>query len=124
MTKRKRTSRLDRVVPGVGRLTARCPSLDARKVWDSLVTELFDTGRLEILRQLKAGTLTFREVLDAQRRGALTYAADSVVLSRPLWPAVGLADDGTITGDGWLAIAADAKDVWWWGTRGRESRPC
>ncbi|MSR07674.1 MAG: hypothetical protein EXR93_11500 [Gemmatimonadetes bacterium] len=100
--------RLDRVVPGIGRLTARCPSADIRRTWDALLTELYDTGRLEILRLLKRGALTFREVLDAQRRNALTYVGDSVVLARPLWVAVGLDAEGQETGAGWLATAAPA----------------
>jgi integrase len=104
-----RTIRVDRVIPGVGRITARCPDRKTKRTWDGLVTTLYDTGRLEILRQLKAGSLTFREVLNAERTGKLTYVAESVTLSRPLWASVGLdKTTGNSTGDGWLATAAPA----------------
>ncbi len=104
-----RRTRLDRIMPGIGRFTHRCPSAEELKKWDALLTKLWDTGRLELLRQLKAGSITFRELLDMERRDQLHYATDNIVLARSLWEAVGLAADGTPTGTGWLAGAARAE---------------
>lgn len=110
MTRRnQRRFQLDRRIPRVGRFTNRAPNAEVRKEWNALLSKLRDTGRLELLRQLKAGYITFRELIDADRRDALHYATDSLVLARALWASVGLdANTGQVMEGGWLTQSADA----------------
>ena len=98
------TYRLDRRFPGVGRIavasgaTTRAP-LRAR---NDLLTRLFDKGRLDILRAIKAGHVTVTEVLDADRRDALnSLTGDTKVLSRRFWDAV----------DEWLPTSARGAET-------------
>jgi integrase len=53
---------------------------------DALLTKLYTTGRLELLRALKRGDLTINELYAADMAGTLTaFAPTDVVLKRPLW---------------------------------------
>src|SRR5207249_9134360 len=96
--------RVDRVFPSVGRINlvsgATTRAEHAKR--DALLTELYDTGRLELLRAIKAHRLTINEVYSAQRAGRLGFVAADVALQQKLWAAVGLAPDSKETGEGWL----------------------
>jgi integrase len=89
--KPKRLSfRVDRVFPSVGRINlvsgATTRAEHAKR--DALLTELYDTGRLELLRAIKAHRLTINEVYSAQRAGRLGFVAADVALQRNLWKAL------------------------------------
>ncbi len=96
----KRSYRVDRVFPGVGRINlvsgARTRAEFAKR--DALLSELYETGRLEILHAIRAHHLTINEVYSAQRSGRLDFTPASVVLGRKLWPAV----------EEWLLMSAPA----------------
>ena len=81
---------LRRQFKGVGqiRLATGTRSKKQLEAYSALLTKLYQTGRIDLLRALKRREITLREVLDADRRDALTYEAASVILARPLWPAV------------------------------------
>lgn len=82
--------RVDRVFPGVGRINlvsgATARAEHAKR--DALLTELYDTGRLELLGAIKAHRLTINEVYSAQRAGRLGFVAAGVALQRNLWEAL------------------------------------
>lgn len=98
--KRQPNLRVDRVFPGVGRinLVSGATTKAEHKKRDALLTELYDTGRLELLRAIKRRRLTINEVYGAQRAGRLGFVASDVVLRRNVW-------DGL---DGWLPQSAKA----------------
>ena len=66
-----------------------------------MLTELFDTGRLELLRAIKDRNLTINEVFSAQRTGRMGFLATDVVLQRPLWDAL----------DAWLPTSGRAPET-------------
>jgi integrase len=82
--------RVDRVFPSVGRINlvsgATTRAEHAKR--DALLTELYDTGRLELLRAIKSHQLTINEVFSAQRAGRLGFVASDVALQRRLWSAL------------------------------------
>ncbi len=107
---KQRRFRVDRIFTGVGRICmesgARTRAEHTKR--DAVLTELADTGRLDILRAIKAGRVTINEVFAAQRAGRLGFVASDMILARNLWEAVGLDADGLPTGSGWLRSAAKA----------------
>ena len=82
--------RVDRVFPSVGRinLVSGAATRAEHTKRDALLTELYDTGRLELLRAIKAHRLTINEVYSAQRAGRLGFVAADVALQRNLWEAL------------------------------------
>lgn len=79
--------RLNRVVRGVGRIqnsTGTRSRKELRRL-DAIVTKLAERGQLEALRLFKAGKLSPRELVDADREGRLDrIVADRKILA-PLW---------------------------------------
>ena len=76
---------------GIGSMAGQPPHLVGRAFLerfgikrDALLTELYDTGRLELLRAIKAHRLTINEVYSAQRAGRLGFVAADVALQRNL----------------------------------------
>lgn len=82
--------RLDRVFPGVGRINV---SSGARRVAEftkrnALLDELYETGRLDLLRAIKAQRLAVVEVFAAQRAHQLSFLSADVLVRRDLWDEV------------------------------------
>lgn len=86
-----RSFEIDRRFQGVGRIRMSSGTRSKRvfRKLDSLLTELYEDGRLEVLRAIRDGRVSLREVYDAKRRGVLTYEPTELVLRRPLWREVG-----------------------------------
>ncbi|PYO40433.1 MAG: hypothetical protein DMD33_17585 [Gemmatimonadetes bacterium] len=84
----KGSFRLDRIFPGVGRINLSSGAKTAAEYRkrDALLSELYETGHLELLRAIRARRLTVAEVFAAQRTQRLSYLAADVLLTRPLWP--------------------------------------
>ena len=87
---RRQSFRVDHVFPGVGRinLVGGAATRAEHTKRDALLTELYDTGRLELLRAIKTRKLTINEVFSAQRAGQLGFVATDVALQRNLWEAL------------------------------------
>ncbi len=81
------TFRLDRIFPGVGRvnLSSGARTVAEYRKRDALLSELYETGRLDVLRAIQTRRLTVAEVFAAQRTQRLSYLAADVLLTRPLW---------------------------------------
>lgn len=93
-TKRKRTikKRLERIVPGIGRVSIRtgARSLEEHKARVALFDRLLEAGQLDTINLLLSGEVSWMELRQAQRKNRLrsdTLAAD-VALARGLWQAV------------------------------------
>lgn len=85
------TFRLDRVFPGLGRIAVASGATTATefKKRDALLTRLYDQGRLDLLRAIKAHSYTVTEVYAADREGRLDHlTGERAVLTRPLWSTV------------------------------------
>lgn len=84
--------RLDRVFPGVGRLAVAsgATTREEFKKRNALLTRLYDHGRLDLLRAIKAGTYTTTEVYAAERADPTlaSLTGERAILSRPLWATV------------------------------------
>ena len=95
-----RRFRVDRLFPGVGRicLESGAKTRAEHTKRDAILTELWDTGRIDILRAIKSGRVTLNEVYGAQRAGRLGFVATDMILERPLWDTVGLDTEGKATG--------------------------
>jgi len=110
-SKGKRASyRLDRVIPGVGRIQAKVGSATLKdyKSADALVTRLAEQGRLDLLRGLRNGLLTVPELRDAERRGALAGLEGGIVARRPLLREAKRAIDA-------MRCSAVTRDYYWRG---------
>jgi integrase len=68
---------IDRAFPGVGRIKkASGTTLPAvRRKMNKMLTELYETGRLDLLRDIRDNRLTLMEALDAWQRRALDSLA-------------------------------------------------
>lgn len=79
--------RFDREFPGVGRfwMSSGAKTLVEFRKRDALLSELYETGRLDVLQAILARRLTIAEVFSAQRTQRLSYLAADVLLGRPLW---------------------------------------
>lgn len=109
--KGKRASyRLDRVIPGVGRIQAKVGSASLRdyESANALVTKLAEQGRLDLLRALRAGGLSVPELRDADRRGALAGVEGGIVARRPLLKEARKAIDA-------MRCSAVTRDYYWRG---------
>jgi len=93
--------RLDRIFPGVGRIAVASGATRAAEFHkrDDCLTRLYDKGRLDLLRAIRAGTLTVTEVYAADRQDTLNaLTGDRARLAAPLWTAV----------DAWTPMSAKA----------------
>ena len=81
--KAKRRYRVNRVVPGVGRIQIRARNAQEFKRRDGIITKLAEGGHLETLRLLKRGTLTVTDLVEADRQERLTHLTDDVLAHRP-----------------------------------------
>src|SRR2546425_10677913 len=86
------TYRLDRVFPGVGRIAVASGATTGEgfQKRNALLTRLYDHGRLDLLRAIKAGTYTTTEVYAAERDDPTlaSLTGERAILSRPLWATV------------------------------------
>lgn len=84
--------RLDRVFPGVGRIAvvSGATTREEFKKRNALLTRLYDHGRLDLLRAVKAGTYTVTEVYATEREDPTlaSLTGERAILSRPLWATV------------------------------------
>lgn len=87
---RQRSFRVDRWFGDIGRinLVSGATTRAEHRKRDAMLTELYDTGRLELLRAIKRCDLTINEVFSAQRAGRLGFVANDVKLKRNLWDAL------------------------------------
>ena len=93
--------RIDRRFAGVGRL-ALASGTRNKKRFDALnvmLTELYEDGRLDLLRTLRERRITLQQVYGAKRTGRLPYLASELVLLDPLWACV----------EAWLPDSAPAE---------------
>ena len=82
---RRRSLKIDRVFPGVGRIN-RSSGTHVRETFNAvngMFTQLYLTGRLDLLRQVRARTVEPIVLYDAFRRGRLVEIPDAAAL-RPL----------------------------------------
>ncbi|UCG88819.1 MAG: tyrosine-type recombinase/integrase [Gemmatimonadota bacterium] len=96
--------RIDRMFPGVGRIAIASGATTKAgfKARNGLLTRLYDKGRLDILRAIKAGETTLTEVLEADRSDDLdSLTGDRRVLSQNLWDAV----------EAWLPKSAASRET-------------
>ncbi len=91
-TSKAGTYRIDRVFPGVGRLAVASGATTVAEFnkRNALLARLYDHGRLDLLRAIKAGTYTVTEVYAADREDPKLerLTGDRAILTRPLWKAV------------------------------------
>lgn len=90
-TSKHGTYRLDRVFPGVGRIAVASGATTATeaKKRNALLTQLYDQGRLDLLRAIQARTYTVTEVYAANREDRLNQlTGDRAILARSLWATV------------------------------------
>ncbi len=87
--KRTIKQRIDRVIPGIGRVVLRTGARDRKehqarlRLFDRLV----EAGQLEVVQMLVDGTVTWAELRQAERKKRLhsdALAAD-IAITRPLW---------------------------------------
>lgn len=96
------TLMIDRRFKGVGRLKRASGTTDAEvfKLFQGMLDSLAAAGRLDILKSLKAGTVTFAEVWDIARpqsdRPASLNALPSPETARRLWRTVKGAEAGAL----------------------------
>jgi integrase len=78
------------MVRGVGRIQQSAQTRDSQEYRrrDGVLSKLIEGGHLEVLRAFKAGALTMRELLDADRDGHLATVLRDRVLDVPLKEAV------------------------------------
>jgi len=103
-TSKHGTFKLDRLFQGVGRINLASGATTSAEFHkrDALLTRLYDQGRLDLLKAIKAGTLTVTEVYAADRQGQLdTLTGDRALLSANLWDAV----------KNWTPTSAPAKQT-------------
>ncbi|HXL33681.1 MAG TPA: tyrosine-type recombinase/integrase [Gemmatimonadales bacterium] len=86
------TYRIDRVFPRVGRIAVAsgATTKDEFKKRNGLLTRLYDHGRLDLLRAIKAGTYTVTEVYATERDDPTLarLTGERAILAQPLWAAV------------------------------------
>lgn len=82
--------RIDRRFKGVGRIARASGTTSVKRfrAIDNLLTELYEDGKLDVLRAIRDGTITPLEVYSASRTGRIPYVASEIVLHQKLWPAV------------------------------------
>ena len=82
--------RIDRRFRGVGRI-ALASGTTERKMFrklNTMLSELYEDGHLDILSTIKHQNLSLQEVYQARRTGRLPYLASELVLQRNLWSVV------------------------------------
>ena len=69
--------RIDRRFGSVGRLAIASGTKNVQtwRAYDSMLTELYGDGRLDLLRAIRDRRITLRQVYDARRTGRLPYLA-------------------------------------------------
>ncbi len=84
--------RLDRVFPGVGRIAvvSGATTREEFRKRNALLTRLYDHGRLDLLRAVKAGTYTVTEVYATEREDPTlaSLTGERAILARSLWATV------------------------------------
>jgi integrase len=84
----------DRVFPGVGRIKRSSGTTKLREFRrrDALLTKLFETSALDVLRAFKTGHVSIEEIVAADRGTDPVLTMDRVALHAPLWAAVEAVD--------------------------------
>lgn len=87
--------RFDRRFRGIGRVQASSGTRSLREFRrrDALLTKLYEQGRYDLLRALKAGTLTAGELINADRLESLAGLSGDPMLQRPYLAAARRAFD-------------------------------
>lgn len=82
--------RIDRRFKGVGRIAiaSRTTNRQRFRAYNSMLEELFEDGRLDILRAIRDRQITVQQAYAAKRTHRLPYLASELVLHEGLWPAV------------------------------------
>lgn len=82
---------IDRSIRGIGRICRRCGTTNPaiKRKYERMLRALKDDGRVDILRALRDGILTFADAYDAYRRGALgeLATADTAKQLQKAWTA-------------------------------------
>src|SRR6266699_3192013 len=103
-TSKHGTYRLDRRFKGLGRINLASGATTAAEFHkrDALLTRLYDQGRLDLLKAIKAGALTVTEVYAADRQGQLdTLTGDRALLNANVFDAA----------KNWTPTSAPAKQT-------------
>src|SRR5436309_8523428 len=90
-TSKHGTFKLDRLFQGVGRINLASGATTAAEFRkrDALLTRLYDQGRLDLLKAIRAGTLAVTEAYAAARTEQLdALTGDRALLGENLWKAV------------------------------------
>jgi len=87
---RERTFRFDRFIRGVGRIRLSSGASTATEFGrrNGILTKLYETGRLDVLRAFKTGKISIAQLVDLDRRDDLKGAFVDLNLARPLWKLV------------------------------------
>lgn len=82
--------RIDRRFKGVGRIAiaSRTRNRQRFRAYNSMLDELFEDGRLDILRAIRDRRITIQQAYEAKRTNRLPYLASALVLHEGLWTAV------------------------------------
>jgi len=82
--------RIDRRFKSIGRIALSSGTANKRRFekLNSMLTELYEDGRLDLLRAIKDRRITLQQVYGAKRTGRLPYLASELVLLENLWEKV------------------------------------
>ncbi len=88
--KRRGNFELDRVFPDVGRIrrSSETPLLREYHRRDAILTKLYETGQLEVLRAFRDGRLAMAQLVEHDRVGGPLATLEVLLLRRPLAEAV------------------------------------
>lgn len=83
----------DRVFPGVGRIkrSSGTKKLKEFQKRDQLLTKLYETSTLDVLRAFKKGAITIEEIVLADRSNDVTLSMARLSVTAPFWPSVDAA---------------------------------
>lgn len=107
--------KFDRILPGIGRFqaSAQTANLSEFRRRDGILTKLVERGLLEPIRLLKADSLTWPELIEADRQDRLAQVAGDRKLDVGFWQAVGNLDANKgewDSGPGWLPVSAPVRE--------------
>lgn len=83
----------DRVFPGVGRIkrSSGTKKLKEFQKRDQLLTKLYESSTLDVLRAFKKGAITIEEIVLADRSNDVTLSMARLSVTAPFWPSVDAA---------------------------------
>jgi len=82
--------RIDRRFKGIGRIALASGTRNRKRfeALDAMLTELYEDGKLDLLRGIRDHSLTIQQVYEAKRMGQLPYLASELVVLDSLWDCV------------------------------------